>query len=189
MEQFQTEQVRVSPVGDVVDYIPNELEPLNADPFYYTIVAASRFRANSMFKVMLTAHRNLSVKAEIPGSIMGYVSIEDEDNEKENAYKTKAEFEMRLDHTEILFLDIGDVPESHYKLVVRGVCGITIEREASLDLQTRQNSILIQTDKAIYKPSDKILFRVLVLDSALKPAANANGALEISFTVSVMVKK
>lgn len=187
MEEFEPVQVIASPKDDVVDFIQNEVEPQKAEPYYYTIVAPTRFRANSTYNVTLTVHSNPSETVEIAEAIVVRVSIEDENNEKENAYKIYRDIEMKLDATENVLLDIGDVSDkNHYKLVARGISGITIEREAGIDLQTQIHSILIQTDKAIYKPSDKILFRVLVLDSELKPAASANGALEISFTVSVM---
>jgi CD109 antigen len=42
-------------------------------------------------------------------------------------------------------------------------------KTAKLKIKREKTLILIQTDKAIYKPSDKIQFRVLVLDSETKP--------------------
>lgn len=36
-------------------------------------------------------------------------------------------------------------------------------------MNTKTSSIFVQTDKAIYKPADKVQFRVLVLDADLKP--------------------
>lgn len=36
-------------------------------------------------------------------------------------------------------------------------------------MNTKKNTILVQTDKAMYKPSDKVQFRVLVVDSVTKP--------------------
>lgn len=168
---------------ECVDFIEKESDKV-AEPFYYTIVAPTSFREHTAFNVTLSVHRNTSENADIPDAIVVRVSIEDENNEKEGAFRVFRDVQLKLDVTEIVALDIGDVPdENNYKLVVRGISGITIEREASLNIQTQKHSILIQTDKAIYKPNDKILFRVIVLDAQLKAAA-INGTLNISFTVS-----
>jgi CD109 antigen len=45
----------------------------------------------------------------------------------------------------------------------------TFNKTANLKIKPEKNLILIQTDKAVYKPCDKIQFRVLVLDSETKP--------------------
>lgn len=170
---------------EVVDFLRNEQAEQVQQPFYYTIVAPTSFRENRAFEVTLTVHRNTTENVPpIPESIVVRVSIEDEDNDKEDAFKVFCDVSMKVDATEIVSLDVGNVPEeNNYKLVVRGISGITVEREASLGLQTQRHSILIQSDKAIYKPSDNIQFRVLVLDAELKAAAISNG-LNVSITVS-----
>lgn len=38
-------------------------------------------------------------------------------------------------------------------------------------------SVLIQTDKPVYKPGDKFLYRILALDTYLKPYEVADGRL------------
>lgn len=45
-------------------------------------------------------------------------------------------------------------------------------------------SVFIQTDKSVYNPGDKVLFRVIALNSQLKPAAGVrNEALNIHASV------
>lgn len=45
-------------------------------------------------------------------------------------------------------------------------------------------TVFIQTDKAVYKPGHKILFRAIVLNSHLKPAAEVrNEKLNIHISV------
>lgn len=43
-----------------------------------------------------------------------------------------------------------------------------------MDLNTKKYSVFVQTDKSIYKPADKVQFRVLVLDSNTRPFATSN---------------
>lgn len=168
---------------ECVDLIEKESAKV-PEPFYYTIVAPTSFRENTTFNVTLSVHRNPDVGANVPDAIVVRVAIEDENSEKDGAFRVFRDVPIKLDVTENVSLAVGDVPdENNYKLVVRGISGVTIEREACLNVQTQQHSILIQTDKAIYKPSDEIKFRVIVLDAELKSAA-INGALNISFTVS-----
>lgn len=52
--------------------------------------------------------------------------------------------------------------------------------ETALTLQPKRQSVFIQTDKAMYKPGDKVKFRVIVVDKNLNPAAIDN--MDISVT-------
>lgn len=171
---------------EVLSFIECERADLVQHQFYYTIVAPKSFRENRAYEIAVTVHRNTTIEnTPDPDSIVVRVSIEDENDDKENAFKLFRDIPLKVDATEFVSLDVGNVPaENNYKLVVRGISGITVEREASLDLQTQKHAILIQTDKAIYKPNDNIQFRVLVLDKDLK-AATINADLNICITVSV----
>lgn len=75
---------------------------------------------------------------------------------------------IRLDE-----LDVG----SKYKLVAEGLSGIIFKHESPLKIESKNVSIFIQTDKAIYKPGETVKFRVLVLDSSLKPVELTKNAL------------
>lgn len=65
-------------------------------------------------------------------------------------------------------------------LNAKSLSGITYDRSVNLDLNIKKFSIFIQTDKAIYKPGDKIQFRVLVLDSSTKPYDTTKIAVHIN---------
>jgi CD109 antigen len=66
-------------------------------------------------------------------------------------------------------LQLKNIREGDYKLDVKSLTGETFERSVDLDLNTKKFSVFVQTDKSIYKPGDKVQFRVLVLDSNTKP--------------------
>lgn len=172
---------------DVVDYakiVENEQE-LKTERFYYTIVAPKSFRANTIFTANVTIH---DAKCEFDEPVVVRVSVEDEENDGENTFNAFRDVVMKTNVTETISIPIGDVSfERNYKFVVKGISGITIEQEACIDLQTQHHSILIQTDKAIYKANDCIKFRVFVLDSELRAANINDGDLNIRFTVSEFI--
>lgn len=66
-------------------------------------------------------------------------------------------------------LQLKNLQAGDYKLDVKSLTGETFERSVDLDLNTKKHSVFVQTDKSIYKPADKIQFRILVLDSNTKP--------------------
>lgn len=156
----------------------------NTSSFYYTIVAPENIRSNTDFTLNLTIH---DAKCEFKEAIIARVSIEDEHEKAGCKYKNtiNRDVTMKPNDTVIATIPLGDLSiHSKYKLVVIGISGITMEHEAKLYLNTLNHVILIQTDKAIYKPKDCIKYRVLVLDSELKAAAINNKELSICFTVS-----
>lgn len=170
--------------SDAVDFMRTD-EERKPERFYYTIVAPSSFRANSIYSMNFTIH---DPKCDFDEPVILRVSIEDEDSDENDLAQPNIsqDVEMKPNHTEVISLSVGNISiERNYKLVVKGISGVVIEREASLDLQTQTHSILIQTDKAIYKPNDCVKFRIFVLDSELKAAKTNDDELNISFTVRV----
>lgn len=171
----------VSGAQEITEFIEKESMP--DEKFYYTILAPKSFRPNADFNLNFSIH---DAKCAFDEEILIRVSIEDEDNEA--GFKVHRDIVMKPNVTELVTIPVGDISIDHnYKLVVKGISGITLERQASLDLQTQTHSILIQSDKAIYKPNDCIKFRVLVLDAELKAAAINNNDLSIGIAVSFIM--
>lgn len=168
-------------IGDeVVEVIGNEETPQIEEKFFYTILAPKKIRPNSDFTVNLTIH---DANCELNEPIVVRISIQDEDND--NGFQIHHDVTMKPNATEAVKIPVGDISlDNNYKLVVKGISGITLEREADLDLQTQTHAFLIQTDKAIYKPNDCIRFRVLVLDSELRAAPINNNELNIQIADS-----
>lgn len=108
------------------------------------------------------------------------ISIVDEKN-----YNNEREITVQPNKTKLLSLHLDDLTvNNHFKLVAEGLSGIVFKNESALNVESKNVSIFIQTDKAIYKPGETIRFRVLVLDSQLKPAAVKKGDLHIYINVS-----
>lgn len=55
-------------------------------------------------------------------------------------------------------------------MTAEGLSGIIFTNETQLHYEPKQHTVLVQTDKSIYKPGDLIHYRVLLLDANLKPA-------------------
>lgn len=70
----------------------------------------------------------------------------------------------------VLLFKIGDIQPGSYKLIVQGNGGTNFQSSSPLKYIQKSYSVFIQTDKAVYKPGTKILFRTLVLNPELKPA-------------------
>lgn len=87
-------------------------------------------------------------------------------------YKNEKEVSVSSNQTEFVTLKIDELDLTKgYKFVAQGLTGIVFKNESNLRVESKNVSIFIQTDKAIYKPGDTIKFRVLVLDYELKPVA------------------
>lgn len=86
-------------------------------------------------------------------------------------------------------MQVGDLEEGDYKLEVRGTGGVSFIQNYPLEFVKKSYSVFIQTDRQIYQPGSKILFRAIALNSALKPAAEVrNEPLDVSITVSISIK-
>lgn len=103
------------------------------------------------------------------------LSIQDEDDPK---FKIHRECVLRTNETSVVNLRIDDLNVSHsFKFVAEGVQGLVFKNETGLRVESKNVSLFIQTDKAIYKPAETIKFRVLVLDSLLRPVTLEKDAL------------
>ncbi|XP_052891665.1 thioester-containing protein 1 allele S3-like [Anopheles moucheti] len=69
---------------------------------------------------------------------------------------------------------------TNIKLTIDGIHGLSLHLEESLVFLNKSLSGLIQIDKPVYKPGDTVKFRVIVLDTELKPPARVKA---ISVTI------
>lgn len=85
------------------------------------------------------------------------------------------EITVHPNSTEAVVFKIADVKSGNYKLIAEGTSGVRFYKETELIVNTKRHVMLIQTDKALYKPGDTLKFRVLVLDSNTKPIDRSGG--------------
>uniref|UniRef100_A0A4Y0BEE6 TEP1-F n=1 Tax=Anopheles funestus TaxID=62324 RepID=A0A4Y0BEE6_ANOFN len=69
----------------------------------------------------------------------------------------------------------------YYKITIDGQRGFSFHKEADLVYLSKTVSGLIQIDKPVFKPGDTVQFRVIVLDTELKPPSRVK-------TVQVMIR-
>lgn len=69
-----------------------------------------------------------------------------------------------------------------YNLTARGSGGLDFTNTTELEYVHKSYSVFIQTDKAIYKPGHKVMFRTIVLNAHMKPVVN--GYLDVLIRVS-----
>lgn len=85
-------------------------------------------------------------------------------------YKNEKIININSSQTELFKLHIDDLNITNgYKFVAEGLSGLKFRDESTLRVEPKNVSIFIQTDKGLYKPGETVRFRVIVLDSLLKP--------------------
>ncbi|KAJ8943872.1 hypothetical protein NQ314_009642 [Rhamnusium bicolor] len=83
---------------------------------------------------------------------------------------------------------VGDLEDGAYKLVVRGSGGMDFITDYPMEFIDKSYSVFIQTDRQVYQPGTKIMFRTIVLNSQLKPAAEVrNEPLHIHISVNKFI--
>lgn len=128
---------------------------------YYTIVGTRTIRGNSDYHVAVTSH-NLPNEVDIRVGVKG----SDESNVKSvDFFKTVT---VAPGETKLVEIPIGPIFDGKFKLYADGIRGIEFKNETDLEFNTKEYSLFIQTDKAVYKPGDLIRFRVIFLDGNLK---------------------
>lgn len=136
-------------------------------------MASENIRPYSDYRVSVTIHNQTE-----PVTIK--LSIDDEDD----TIITK-ELTIRSNETRLIILPIEELAvNNNFKFMAEGISGLIFKNLTLLNVESKNCSIFIQTDKAIYKPSESIKFRILVLDFNLKPVQIADHILKVYITVS-----
>ncbi|KYN33932.1 hypothetical protein ALC56_11746 [Trachymyrmex septentrionalis] len=132
-----------------------------AEP-YYTIIAPKVVRPDSEYHVAASV-----TGVSTPSTI--YVELTGElDTGK--IFNISRTIVVEPYSTHILRLDIGETTPGKYKLTARGLSGIDFYKSKDIEYVHKSYSVFIQTDRAIYKPGHKVMFRCIILDSRLRPS-------------------
>ncbi|XP_078044261.1 thioester-containing protein 1 allele R1 isoform X3 [Augochlora pura] len=128
---------------------------------YYSIVAPKVVRPDSEYHVALSTI-GISTTSTI------YVELNGQLDNGET-YNVSQVAQVQPYSTRILRLEIGDVIPGKYQLVARGLSGIEFSDSKPVEYVHKSYSVFIQTDRAIYKPGNKVMFRCILLNSRLRP--------------------
>lgn len=146
---------------------------------FYTIVASENIRPNSDYRVSVSIHNQTE-----PVTIK--LSIEDEDDG--DTIITK-DITIVSNDTIVVTLPVEELSvNNNLKFTAEGISGIIFKNFTLLNVESKNCSIFLQTDKAIYKPGESIKFRILVLDFNLKPAELDDSTLKVFIMVNVKIE-
>ncbi|XP_065223295.1 CD109 antigen-like isoform X2 [Planococcus citri] len=144
----------------------------SADNNYYTIVSPKVLRPNSDYLISVSiqyADSPTLVNLEINGQ-----------QNSGGVFKATQSVTVDPFSTRIVRLEISDTGPGSYSLIAQGTGGVNFRNTTTLEYMHKSYSVFIQTDKAIYKPGHKVLFRVIVLNPTLRPVSTT--FLDIYFT-------
>ncbi|RZC42764.1 CD109 antigen [Asbolus verrucosus] len=130
---------------------------------FYKAVGPRAVRPNSEYHVAVSVQQT-SEPTIITATLQGV-------SPNGSIYTTEDRVQVQPYTSRICRLKVGDVEPGDYKLIVTGKGGVDFFSDFPLEFVDKSYSVFIQTDRAVYKPGIKILFRAVVLDSQLKPAA------------------
>lgn len=135
-------------------------------------MASENIRPQSDYRLSVSIHNQTE-----PVTIK--LSIEDEDD----VISTK-EITLSSDETKLVELPVEDLAVNNiFKFTAEGVAGMIFKNFTILNVESKNCSVFIQSDKAIYKPGETIKFRILVLDFKLKPFELEDIELKVFITV------
>ncbi|EDW54536.1 GM17925 [Drosophila sechellia] len=123
----------------------------------YSVVAPKTLRSNSAYKVVVAIH-NAPRPTEVSVSLTG------------PSFNSRKYVDVPSMSSKSIRFDIPKLTRGEYELKVLGSGGIEFQNSTKLGFEPELNWLYIQSDKATYKPGDKIQFRVLFLDKHTRPA-------------------
>ncbi|XP_034490951.1 CD109 antigen isoform X4 [Drosophila innubila] len=123
----------------------------------YTVIGPGTIRSNYKYNVAVSVHKG-EVKSIIKVGITG------------PSYNETKQVDVEPKSTVNVEFDVPKLSSGDYNLTAAGIEGVIFENSTKLNYADNKPSIFIQTDKATYKPSDLVQYRVLILDANTRPA-------------------
>ncbi|KRF85528.1 thioester-containing protein 1 allele S1 isoform X2 [Drosophila virilis] len=123
----------------------------------YTVIGPGTIRSNFKYNVAVSVHK-AEGKSIIKVGITG------------PSYNETKQVELQPMSTTNVKFDVPKLVNGDYNLTAAGIEGVIFQNSTKLNYADNKPSIFIQSDKATYKPSDLVQFRVLFLDENTRPA-------------------
>lgn len=125
-----------------------------------SIIGPKKIRPHTNYTVVLSNSLNYNAQVRL--------SLENEDNLK----MVKPTLVQRRSVRSVEF-PLGSIEPGQYALVIEGLDQrISLYQRIELDFEPKTMSVLIQTDKPVYKPGELLRFRVVVIDADTRPVKN-----------------
>uniref|UniRef100_A0A182PLQ3 CD109 antigen n=1 Tax=Anopheles epiroticus TaxID=199890 RepID=A0A182PLQ3_9DIPT len=142
-------------------------DPKDHKDGHYSVVGARILRPNSVYRCVVSTF-------DVKSPIAFRISIV----AKEKPLATE-EITLNGNESRLISFTIDSIPEDEYELVAEGLSGLVFKRKVRLDFDNKFCTVLIQTDKSVYKPEDTVRYRVLVLDRCMKPLPAGDSGLMV----------
>ncbi|KAJ6641357.1 CD109 antigen [Pseudolycoriella hygida] len=144
---------------------------------YFTIVGSKLLKVNSPYNVAITS-RNYDDQT----TNVLQISIEN----SLKSWRSAQNLTLINGMSQALTFDMNGAPADNYKLRVKQD---QFSSNIKLKMNTKNVTVFVQTDKGIYKPSDAVRFRVLVLNEKLQPLNETNAQVHVTDGAQNRVKQ
>ncbi|XP_049293332.1 CD109 antigen-like [Anopheles funestus] len=140
------------------------------------VVGPKFIRANQNYTVVISNFNTNLNKVDLMLRIEGHAE------DGQNVLNITKSVDVRKQMNRMINFNMPkDLSTGYYKITIDGQRGFSFHKEADLVYLSKTVSGLIQIDKPVFKPGDTVQFRVIVLDTELKPSTRIK-------TVQVMIR-
>ncbi|XP_049293329.1 CD109 antigen-like isoform X1 [Anopheles funestus] len=140
------------------------------------VVGPKFIRANQNYTVMISNFNTNLNKVNLMLRIEGHT------RDGQNVLNITKSVDVRKQMNRVINCNMPkDLSTGYYKITIDGHRGFSFHKEVDLVYLSKTVSGLIQIDKPVFKPGDTVQFRVIVLDTELKPSTRIK-------TVQVMIR-
>lgn len=132
----------------------------------YSIVAPGTLRSKSNYHVTVSIH-------DAPSACKVKIGLVGPELDKTETVDVEPK------SSKTVMFQLPKLKDGDYNLTAEGLSGIEFKNSTKLNFAAEKLSMYIQTDKATYKPGDKVQYRCLILDQNTRPA-KIDGPVKIS---------
>ncbi|XP_049273309.1 LOW QUALITY PROTEIN: alpha-2-macroglobulin-like [Rhipicephalus sanguineus] len=163
--------------GAVVLVISAVASQLAEGGYIFTAPKILRSETDALFRLTLT-----DVKED------GKVTVRLLKDNNDNAVLAEQEYDIKNGESAILPFRVPEHLGSEVNIKVNGTFGSYVFGDSKeIDFQKSKNTILVQSDKAMYKPGQKVRFRILPINNELKPLTDAKATIYVTSPSDVRI--
>lgn len=118
----------------------------------------------------------------------GKVSVRLLKYNNDSAVFAAQEYDVKNGESTFLTFNVPKHLDSQAKIEVNGTFGTYVfSGKKEIDFQKSKSNVLVQSDKALYKPGQKVQFRILPIDNDLKPITNTQATIYVTSPSDVRI--
>lgn len=138
--------------------------------FIFTAPKVLRSETESLFRLTLT---DVKVDGKVSVRLLKY--------NNDSVVLAEQEYDVKNGESTFLPFKVPKHLDSQAKIEVNGTFGSYVFGDRKeIDFQKSKNNVLVQSDKALYKPGQKVQFRVLPINNELKPVTNVQATIYVT---------